>query len=888
MAAAAYAALGSLMHVLDQIQQPACRWIQLEREKIEILYKEVSFLQDFLEGYSQSRDKEIEVLVRQIAVIADEAEDIIECHVVDQIHEGSDGRSHDMASLSFSMSLSIFCQDIDKIIEKLDSIKKELMIVKEERVFQELIMSKTSVLASSSKLPPTVKNFVVGFDEQLVCIMEQLTGYKDDLQIMSIVGMGGIGKTTLARTAFDHPYIVHYFSDKRIWITVSEKYNVRETLLGVLNDIGDGGREDVETGKSLVECRDDELGEKLYKRLFDERYLIVLDDVWSTEIWDGLKLFFPKNRRGSRIIVTTRQSSLAVSLGSQNPYLMNFLNKDQSWNLLCEKVFSQEGCPIPELEDVGKVIADGCGGLPLAIAVISGLLAKSDMTREFWQFVAENVSSYANSGDDEHCLKILTLSYNNLSIHLKPCFLYVGVLSKDRNIQVSKLIRLWVAEGFVKPARGKSLEEVAEEYMKDLVDRNLIMIRKLGCSGKIKRCGIHDLLRDLCVRESHIQRYTRIPRVQHVCFGEEKNVCFLCGHPSTQESIDVPLVLVGFRSMLAIPLVCSACRNTYTHLRLRLVKLKVIDKAYFPYSRECQAPTKLRYLAVKEASWNGEEVPIRLVFVSPSKRPLLWNLQTLLLDFFISRGNPLVLPCEIWEMPQLRHVVVRRAELPNPLKKDSTILENLQTISYLRNFRCTVEAVERIPNLKKLKIYYANAVQDLSCYSLYNLAYLHKLESLFLLAQDLFSEKLAFPCSLKKLNLSWCRIPWENMKHDDGWYVDVEWWRAENIHFPNLERLLLEQVFYLKEIPSGIGDIATLQSIELNSCGNSVVKSAKQILEEQRSLGNETLQLNVNGERYQVGSSYSLGIRQDKTTFSLCACGFEVRREGCLVLSMLQ
>ncbi|KAK4394681.1 putative late blight resistance proteinR1A-10 [Sesamum angolense] len=446
----------------------------------------------------------------------------------------------------------------------------------------------------------------------------------------------------------------------------------------------------------------------MYKRLFDERYLIVLDDVWSTEIWDGLKLFFSKNRRGSRIIVTTRQSSLAVSLGSQNPYLMNFLNKDQSWNLLCEKVFSQEGCPILELEDVGKVIADGFSGLPLAIVVISGLLAKSDMTREFWQFVAEN-----------------------------PCFLYVGVLSKDRNIQVMKLIRLWVAEGFVKPARGKSLEEVAEEYLKDLVDRNLIMIRKLGCNGKIKRCGIHDLLRDLCVRESHRQRYTRIPRVQHVCFGEEQNVCFLCGHPSTQESIDIPLILAGFRSSLAIPLVCSACRNTYTFIRLRLVKLKVIDKAYFPYGRECQAPTKLRYLAVKEAFRNWEEVPIHLIFVSPSTRPLLWNLQTLLLDFFIRRGNPLVLPCKIWEMPQLRHVVVRRAELPDPLKKDSTILENLQTISYIRNFRCTVEAVERIPNLKKLKIYYANAVQDLSCYSLYNLAHLHKLESLFLLAEDL-------------------------------------------------------------------------------------------------------------------------------------------------------
>ncbi|KAL0318459.1 UNVERIFIED_CONTAM: Late blight resistance protein R1-A [Sesamum angustifolium] len=584
----------------------------------------------------------MEDLMRRIVVVADEAEGIIQCHVVDQIHEGSDGRSHDMASISSSKSLSIFCQDIDKIIEKLDSSKKELMIVKEERVFQELIMSKTSVLASSSKLPPTVKNFVVGF-EQLVCIMEELTGYKDDLQIMSIVGMGGIGKTTLARTAFDHPYIVHYFSDKRIWITVSEKYNVRETLLGVL------------------------------KRL----------------------------------------------------------------------VFSQEGCLIPELEDVGKVIADGCGGLPLAIVVISGLLAKSDMTREFWQFVAENVSSYANSGNDEHCLKILSLSYNNLTILLKSCFLYVGVFSKDRNIIVSKLIRLWVAEGFVKPARGKSLEEVAKEYLKDLVDRNLIMIRKLGYSEKIKKCGIHDLLKDLCVRESNRQRCTRIPRVQHICFGEEQNVCFLCGHASTQESIDVSLVLDG---LLAIPQVCNVCENTYPHLRLRLVALKVIDKAYFLYDREYQAPSKLSYLAIEEAFRNQKAIPNLLKFVSPSEKPLLWNLQTLLLDFFISRGNPLVLPYEIWEMPQLRHVVVRLAELLDPVKKDSTILESLQTISYKRNFRCTLEAVERIPNLKKLNIYYVNAVQDWSCYSLYNLPHLLKLESLFILAEDLFSEKIAFPC----------------------------------------------------------------------------------------------------------------------------------------------
>ncbi|KAG8378892.1 hypothetical protein BUALT_Bualt07G0031800 [Buddleja alternifolia] len=121
-------------------------------------------------------------------------------------------------------------------------------------------------------------------------------------------------------------------------------------------------------------------------------------------------------------------------------------------------------------------IAKGCKGLPLAIVVIDGLLAKSNMTREYWEFVAGKVNLLVSSKNDEDCSKILLLSYNHLPIHLKSYFLYMDFFIEDYEIKVSDLTESWVVEGFLKPIRGKSLEEVANEYLTDLIERNLILI----------------------------------------------------------------------------------------------------------------------------------------------------------------------------------------------------------------------------------------------------------------------------------------------------------------------------------------------------------------------------------------------------------------------------
>ncbi|KAG8378867.1 hypothetical protein BUALT_Bualt07G0029300 [Buddleja alternifolia] len=595
-----------------------------------------------------------------------------------------------------------------------------------------------------------------------------------------------------------------------------------------------------------------------------------MDDMWSTKAWDDFKSSFQDCENGSRIIVTTRLSDVAVYLGSRSPYFMKFLDEVKSWNLFCEKVFAHESCP-PELEEPGKEIVKNCRGLPLTIVVIGGFLAKYDRIPIYWESVADNVKLYANTENDEQCSKILALSYQHLPIHLKLCFLYMRVFPEDHDIRVSELVNLWIAEGCLKALKAKNLEETAEEYLKDLIARNLISIRKQGRTGKIKICGIHDLLRDLCMKEFHRENLFSVPKVQHIELepGWYKYACFLCHDGNTQDLIELTEVVHGHESSSYLrPWVCEACKIMHPHLK----RLKVVrEKLKFAKDPrvELLLPTTLRYLSLKD--FGG------LCSISFSSIRLLWNLQTLNI---INFHKNIVLPSDIWEMPQLTQIKIKEGVLLDPLvddeieEEDCTILKNLHTLSNIKNFTLTKEVLARIPNLKKLRIFYS------SSNSFHNLALLSKLESLYLEAGGIYSSYLiAFPHSLKKLELSCCGMDWEDMtiigslpnlevlklrSHAFSGYewnpvegeflrlkllligsTDLRRWGAEDYHFPCLETLVLRGIKSLEEIPSGIGDIGTLRSIELIGCNNYVIRSAEQIIEEQQSMGNEDLQLHV-------------------------------------------
>ncbi|XP_075479745.1 putative late blight resistance protein homolog R1C-3 [Primulina tabacum] len=880
---AAYASLLSLGHILDHlIQHPPRQRAVLDEAHIHSLLQNITFLQDFLEEFSLTRGNEIQALEEKIARSAHAAEDMIGSRVVDLILGNAEAGSQRSSTLSrqdlqilrnseaerrkrgtfshfnvvlkktnlpfVSSSSTLFSRHLEKVIEEFCSLKKDVMKIKETEGIKIVEQPRNAATASSFLQGASDrKNTMVGFDEDLIQIMETLTGDESNLQILSIVGMGGIGKTTLAKNVLKNPLIVNHF-DLRAWVTISQQYSEQKILLGLLKEIG---------VEDITQDHDDELGLSLHKSLFNRRYFIVMDDMWSIKVWDGIKSFLPDNGNGSRVMVTTRLSNVAENFLSCTPHQLHFLDKDQSWVLFCDKVFGKESCCPPELEEVGKTIVRNCRGLPLAIVAISGLLAKSSPTVEYWEYVAKNTYSELTMGGDGLCFEVFSLSYKHLPVHLKPCFLYMAMFPEHHKIRISRVVKLWTAEAILKPMRYRSLEEIAEDNLKDLIDRNLVQVHDYGSRNKIKTCTIHDLFRDLCRREAQ----------------KEKFVCLTMMNSLDNHSriIDNNRRLISKRSSDEEEL-----KSTFSKLSgFR----KVQKKNYIFTDEEIVRLVNSRFIDYDAGIFSS-------LLNTLESLSQLWNLQTVT----IAGVMPINLPEEIWKMPQLRHL--KREEgffnLPDPPstnikngRADIIILENLQTLYKIRNFRCTDEVVHRIPNLKKLGITYKPFSSGIGWdyHEVYNLSNLHNLESLIFDSHENVLRNLRFPQSLKKLTLERCGVSWEDLtvvgslRHlevldlmhyaakgrewnpVEGQFLelkslrieltDLVEWKADRSHFPGLEKLELRCLRSLKEIPEDIGEIPTLRSISLVLCSESAYSSAKKIQEEQQNLGNYELLVQV-------------------------------------------
>ncbi|EYU29927.1 hypothetical protein MIMGU_mgv1a021755mg, partial [Erythranthe guttata] len=828
---AAYAALVSVMNIIEDIRNHPRFSTSLHHEQVDSLCENVSFLLDFIESTNHSHgftSEEDEFLERHIARAAHAAEDVIESHVVDQIQSGS-------TSLL----------DLHKVIRDLVSIKDKVVnVVKgERRLFEDRVQPgptcSMSVPSTSSSKPRSTgkNNTMVGFVDELLHLMEKLTGQQSNRLVIPIVGMGGIGKTTLATNLYENSFITQYF-DIRAWVTVSQEYSAREIIFGLLSS----------QSKSTSEMdrkNEDELGDQLHKNLSGRRYLIVLDDVWSAEIWYKIKFFFPDNNNGSRIVVTTRMSNVAVHFGSSH-FSMKLLDEVKSWELFCQKAFFDEECP-RELEEIGKKIAKKCKGLPLLIAVFGALLRKSSRTQVYWENISKDLNSILNSRVDEQSLDILSLSYRHLPAHLKPCFLYMGVFSEDHKIDAFELIKLWVAEGFIRPNKTQTLEEIAEGYIKDFVDRNLILVCAFGSTGKIKTCNIHDLLRDLCLKTSQKERFLYMMSASDSPQGieNERRIVF---HERFPHYIHHPRGVI------------DALEST------SLARSLISEGGRLPFK-----PRLLRVLN------------------SVTRDCLDDILKQVNLRFFGS--CKFVAPPEIWSMRQLRHVELGEICLPDPPSSDGQhddviVLRDLQTLLVVKDFKLSEEVCKRIANIKKLEIVYYDVSEELYDNCLYNIDKLHKLESLYYHFDDEPNRSdlllnLTFPSSLHKLTLEGCFLHWEDLtiigslpnlrvlkllsdsvigpEWDpiEGEFVglkyleiefcdDLMYWNADSSHFPVLEKLVLTGLSKLDEIPSRIGAIPTLVDIYLFLCSESAAMSAVEILEEQLfALGNENLRVRI-------------------------------------------
>ncbi|XP_019163180.1 PREDICTED: putative late blight resistance protein homolog R1B-17 [Ipomoea nil] len=394
-------------------------------------------------------------------------------------------------------------------VKQTNYLKKKFIKIKTEKQIAKGPSQRGLLLGSTSLQPAdperenniTVSKFyksaskfdsrMVGCDKEFKTILDKLTQQStEQLQVVSIVGMGGIGKTTLTGKVYKDPSITSHFY-KQAWVTVSQEYTVGKMLGCLIGCVSESSDEQSSNDQGR-------LAETLRKRLKDQRYLIVIDDIWSKEAWDSVQRCFPDDNNGSRILLTSRLREVAEYAASLGNSIINmpFLDVTESWNLYCSVFGKTEFLLV--FEQIGRDIVKKCKGLPLAITLVASLLSKTEENVQKWKNVAESVIGDSN----EACSSVLSLSYNQLPHPSKACFLYFGVFPEDYEIPVKKLVKLWVAEGFFGAVNNKNLEEVAMECLQDLVDRSLVLIGKQSYNCKIKTIRMHDLLRDLCLREA--------------------------------------------------------------------------------------------------------------------------------------------------------------------------------------------------------------------------------------------------------------------------------------------------------------------------------------------------------------------------------------------------
>ncbi|KAL1825287.1 hypothetical protein DCAR_0313426 [Daucus carota subsp. sativus] len=705
----------------------------------------------------------------------------------------------------------------------------------------------------------------VGFQEEASDLLKRLASItKKQLQVISIVGMAGLGKTTLARRLYNDPYLVSYFH-VRVWVCCSQDYQQRDLLLGILRSV-------VEITDQICRMNDNMLAHELYRALMDRRYLIVIDDIWSSEAWDDLKRCFPNDNNGSKIMLTTRLEEVALHAQSDgNPLHLRFLTEEESFTLLRRKAFITEDL-FNYLTLIGKRITKKCRGLPLAVVVIAGLL-KSNLKIEWWAEVEERVSSYILT-DENRYMDTLALSYDHLPQYLRPCFLYFGAFPEDYDIPVSKLVCLWIAEGFIcHNSTEKRLEDVAADYLTDLASRSLVVCEK-GSMGAIKTCRIHDLLRDLSLRKAEEENF--LPNIYH------NKHSYRCPHSLTSPSKKFQLLLNT--NVHTTGSNCSCYSSEVSELFFKDVSimwdtskliraLNISSIELFMFPSELLQLVHLRYLEIRFRSGNPPEHISNLA-----------ELQTLIMS---SRMN-MVVPENMWKMIKLRHLCIKSGEnLVNFSNVDEGqyLLENLQTLSLVSPTRQCQHILARTRNLQKLGLCgpFTTKIGDIKFPDLGLLVHLKTLKLLnttTLCKAGRLSDSIIFPQSLKSLSISNTYLDWkeawvfemipnlEVLKLKLHAFAGKVWetspeafprlkflkldtmdfviWTASRNHFPVLQRLQVYRCPYLLELPDDFGNICTLEWIGLSGCSDAATESARDIQKEQESQGNNWLKILVN------------------------------------------
>ncbi|KAG6524385.1 disease resistance protein Pik-2-like [Zingiber officinale] len=495
---------------------------------------------------------------------------------------------------------------------------------------------------------------------------DKITGWVMDgncpqLTVISLVGFGGLGKTTLAKTAYDDLIIVEGHFQSRAWITVSQNYNIKELLKKIIRQISVNEKQI----RDVSGCQDARLNTEQLLNMMDElqlvqtirdhlhgkRYLLVLDDVWSIEAWESLSIALPQGIEGSRVIVTTRIEDVAYTSCSHNRqfiFKISPLSPEKSWELFCRKVFDAPdyNCP-PELENIGREIVQKCDGLPLAIVTIGGLLAsKPDNKFEEWKELRDQFSLEIQTNKKLSKIdQILGLSYNDLPYDLKPCFLFLGIFPEDYEIGRKRLMRRWIAEGIVSDVGCFPAEKVAERCFNELVSRSLVQPSKFNYNGTVKSGRVHDMMLEVIISISRKVNFAVLLNEHPTNLPQYQKIRRLSSHEGSSGLVP-NTDLSHLRSFTSFGEDVPPLKDYRKHRLLRAIDLEGCTAVYHFHRKSFSKLFLLKYLSLRNTELS--ELP-----------DSIGDLQNL--EFLDIRGNAIKeLPNTIVKLQKLVYLLAGR------------------------------------------------------------------------------------------------------------------------------------------------------------------------------------------------------------------------------------
>ncbi|TVU23771.1 hypothetical protein EJB05_26152 [Eragrostis curvula] len=399
-------------------------------------------------------------------------------------------------------------KDGHKISDNIKDIKKLSSELAELRA-KYTVRGAGANLAATTGIDPRVINLykkesdLVGIEETRGKVIRMLIGAKgladapESLKIVSIVGVAGLGKTTLAKTV--HDAIRNQFQCCA-FVSVGRTPNLTKIFEKMLVELDEkySNRLDM-AGWDL-----ERFSKELHIFLENKRYFIVVDDVWDQKSWEDIKYALMDNVCRSRIIMTTR--NLDIASKAEDIYTLKALSDENSKKLFYKRIQSQEGGSIEGLSaEVSSKIIDKCGGIPLAIIAIASLLV--DKPCEDWSKVYDSI----DFGNGDNTMKIMSYSYHDLPSYLKPCLLHLSIFPEDFELDPKSVIWMWIGEGFVNLEKeGDSLFEVGERYFNELVNRSMIQHPKEHNGQLAQTFRVHDIVFDLIYMLSKDENFVTV------------------------------------------------------------------------------------------------------------------------------------------------------------------------------------------------------------------------------------------------------------------------------------------------------------------------------------------------------------------------------------------